>query len=219
MITSKRVAFPLAVAAHIVLLYVLSTFGGHLMRWKEINKPVSVTLILERPIAPIALRPQKQEVASASTPKNKFLAKSAEASTTPAPNSAPVSAPIVVETAAVAALPPVNSPGVSLAQSALNAIGKMDQDDRRSTRRGANVMSNSLEARLSSSIDKYAAVKAGTIDEHVYSDGRREERVHTLFGGVYCITFESPSNPTDGFDTMQRGLKPSVPHSCGHRFD
>ena len=105
-----------------------------------------------------------------------------------------------------------------MAQSALNAIGKMDRDERRATGSGANILSNSLAARMSAAIDKNAEAKAGTIDENIYPDGRREERIHTPFG-VVCITYESPSNPTDGFDTIQRGLKPSVPHTCGHRFD
>jgi hypothetical protein len=216
---SRRIALPLAVAVHILLLYALSKSGGHLFRLKDSSKPLSVTMILAPPRRVEAIRAKPQDVRPAQAPKPALAANNG-VPTPVAPTSAPATVLGVAQAKESAALPPIatTTGGISLTQSALNAIGKMDQDERRHARAGANVMSNSLEARLSGAIDKYAPVKAGTIDENVYPDGRREERIHSIFG-VYCITYESPSDPKDGFDTMQRGLKPSVPHSCGHRFD
>jgi hypothetical protein len=215
MMTSRRIALPLAIAVHILLLYALSKSGGHLFLEKETAKPLNIiTLILAHRMPVDAHSTKQQDAVPSLAPKHTTTM----ASVATAPISAPTATAVVVESKESATPQPVNTGAVSLTQSALNAIGKMDQDERRSAGRQANVMSNSLEARLSSSMDKYAPVKAGTIDENIYPDGRREERIHTPFG-VVCITYESPSNPVDGFDTMQRGYKPSVPHSCGHRFD
>jgi hypothetical protein len=215
MITSRRVAFLLAVAAHILLLYALSTFGHHPFRYTDFAKSFSVTIILPHPMPVGAASRSRQDVVPPNAAKP--MAKALVAAPAKAPSQLPP--PATVKTEEMAATSSIDANSISLTQSALNAVGKMDQEERRSTRSGANVMSNSLAARLSSSIDKYAPAKAGTIDENIYPDGRREERIHLPFGGVVCITYESPSNPVDGFDTMQRGLKPSVPHSCGHRFD
>ncbi|HXA48098.1 MAG TPA: hypothetical protein VNW52_10750 [Burkholderiaceae bacterium] len=213
MTTSKRAAFLLAITVHILLLYALSKSGGHLLRSNDASKPLFVTLFLPHPIAEAVPSPRKQEVPTRDVSKRTVVAHSV------APATAPAVAAIVVAPKEAATTPTANPNGALLAQSALNAIGKLDQDERRSAAAGANVMSNSLSARLTNAIDKHASAKAGAIDENIYPDGRREERVHTLFGGEYCITYESPSNPVDGFDIMQRGMKPSVPHSCGHRFD
>ncbi|HSY29442.1 MAG TPA: hypothetical protein VK832_18170 [Burkholderiaceae bacterium] len=208
MTPSKRIALPLAVAIHILLFYALGKFVGHPIRPAVTGNPLVVRLISILPVQSERIKATpslSQETASSRQPKRV------------AAMPLPLSVPVTVDTK-IAEPPQPNVSGGLLAQSALNAVGEIDRDERRTTGRGANILSNSLAARMSAAIDKNTTVKAGTIDENVYPDGRREERIHTPFG-VVCITYEAPSNPTDGFDTMQRGLQPSVPHTCGHRFD
>jgi len=208
MIASNRIALSLTVAVHILLLYALGKLGGHPIPVPAGGEPCAVNFIpmlptqLAKIIAPTPPRPEQALLAAS-----------------PHPATAPMSAAIAIETKVSETPAPVVAGAGLLAQSALNAIGKMDHEERRSSPGGSNLTSNSLGVRLSESINKNSAVPAGSIDENVYPDGRREERIHGPFGVDYCITYESPSNPTDGFDTMQRGLKPSVPHTCGHRFD
>lgn len=109
-------------------------------------------------------------------------------------------------------------------QSALSSIDEMVKADAPPGVATSRPGSNDLTLRMDANLAKAARVKAGTIDEQVREDGRREERVHTP-GGEYCMTFESPSDPKDGIDKMQWGLHPAgmsnsaSMHTCGHRFD
>jgi hypothetical protein len=214
MATSKRIALLLAVGIHILLLYMLGKLGAYpVVQVRASSEPLAVILVQMQPaqLMPIESHaPHRQEDAPSNPPKR---AGTVAAVIQSAPV-APTSAAIAVETKASA----VSGSGLFV-QSALNAVGKMVRDEGRSSGSGSNVMSNSLSARISASIDKNSTAPAGSIDENIYPDGRREERIHGPFGAIYCITFESPSDTKDGFDTMQRGLKPSVPHTCGHRFD
>jgi hypothetical protein len=113
----------------------------------------------------------------------------------------------------------------TFAQSALNSVGDMVRSDEAPKGTIPNGTTSVLAARMSEDLAKASPVKAGTIDEQVFEDGRREERVHTLGGSEYCVTFESPSDPRDGIDKMQYGLHPGgmsngmSMHTCGHRFD
>jgi|GEM_PF-5072661 len=118
------------------------------------------------------------------------------------------------------------SPGSStFTQSALNSVGAMVRKDELPMSERANTSGNAVAARMDRDLAKASPVKPGTIDEQVHEDGRREERVHTLNGAEYCMTFESPSDPKDGIDKMQYGLHPggmsnsASMHTCGHRFD
>ncbi len=110
-------------------------------------------------------------------------------------------------------------------QSALNSVGELVRSDEVPKGTPSNGSTSVLAARMSEDLAKSATVKPGTIDEQVHEDGRREERVHTLGGAEYCVTFESPSDPKDGIDKMQYGLHPAgmsngaSMHTCGHRFD
>lgn len=211
MTTSKRIALPIAVALHILLLYAFGKINAHLVQTKATGEPLVISLIPLLPTQSARVEPRPPHLAAA-TPR--VVPRSMQAA---APQAVAVPVPVTAETKA-AESPPANAGTGLLALAALNAVGKLDREERGGAAGGGDVMSNSLAARLSASIDKNAKVPAGTIDENIYPDGRREERVYTG-DAVYCITYESPSDPKDGFDTIQRGLKPSVPHTCGHRFD
>jgi hypothetical protein len=113
----------------------------------------------------------------------------------------------------------------SFVQSAISSVDELVRSDESPKATFSNGSANVLTTRMAESMAKGAPVKAGTIDEQVREDGRREERVHTLGGSEYCVTFESPSDPKDGIDKMQYGLHPGgmtngmSMHTCGHRFD
>jgi hypothetical protein len=216
--SSRRIAFPLAVLLHLMVFYMLSKQSFHTAQSQSDRPPLIVTLlpfIAPQPvIKPPEIAPQHESKAS---PVQTHVAKETH---TPQPITPSVAAPSTAPAQKLEVEPPTSQSGALLAQSALNAIGKIDQDERGGAGRGLGVSteSGSLGSRLSAAIDKHGAYKAGVIEEHVYPDGRREERIHTLLGD-YCITYESTSDPKDGFDTMQRGYQRSVPHTCGHRFD
>ena len=215
--SSRRIAFPLAVLIHLLIFYALSRQAVHIIQNHSDKPPLTVTLLpflapqVVTPKPPPAVQPRHE---SAAAPTRNRVAKESRA---PQPITPPLAQPVPKQAEPE---PPTSQSGALLAQSALNAIGKIDQEERGGAGHGLNLPTESttLGTRLSAAIDKHGAYRAGVIEEHVYPDGRREERVHTLLGD-YCITYESPGDPKDGFDTMQRGLKRSVPHTCGHRFD
>jgi len=222
--SSRRIAFPLAVLLHLLAFYLLSKQSMHVMPNTSDRPPLTVTLLpfLAPPVVvppPVVTPKQPQSLLrheNNAVPAQNSVVKEAhapQAITPPAALPVPSQKPSESE-------PPTAQSGALLAQSALNAIGKMDQDERGGAGHGLGLPAESgtLGSRLSAAIDKHGAFKAGVIEEHVYPDGRREERIHSIFGD-YCITYEAPANPTDGFDTMQRGIQHSVPHTCGHRFD
>lgn len=218
---SRRIAFPLAVLLHLAIFYVLSKQSIHVTHNQNDRQPLTITLLpfLAQPVTtpkPNLQPPSMPRQESNTAPAHHRVAKqlpATQAITPPAAVSVPSAKPTEPEA------PPEQS-GALLAQSALNAIGKIDQQERGGAGKGLGMSAESgaLGSRLSAAIDKHGAFKAGVIEEHVYPDGRREERIHSIFGD-YCITYESAGDPKDGFDTMQRGLRPSVPHTCGHRFD
>jgi hypothetical protein len=215
--SSRRIAFPLAILLHLMIFFVLSKHGTHVVQSQNDGPPLIVTLLpfvapqtISKPPAAVPHHESNAEPAKNHVVREMHVP---QPITAPAPLPVPTQKPVETE-------PPTTQSGASLAQSALNAIGKMDQDERGGAGRGLGLPAESgtLGSRLSAAIDKHGAYKAGVIEEHVYPDGRREERIHTIFGD-YCVTYESPSDPKDGFDTMQRGYQRSVPHTCGHRFD
>jgi hypothetical protein len=219
--SSRRFAFSLAVLLHLMLFYALSRQHSHVMQIVSERTPLTVTLlpflapptVMQKPPPPL-----HQESAPVSVPSR--VAKDTSASRPVAqaitrPVVQPPSTPTPPETAI-----PATPGSISIEQAALNAVGKMDKDERGGTGHGLGLPAESgtLGARLSAAIDKHGAFKAGAIEEHVYPDGRREVKVHTLLGD-YCLTYESIGDSKDGFDIMQRGAQRSVPHTCGHRFD
>jgi hypothetical protein len=115
--------------------------------------------------------------------------------------------------------------GSTFAQSALDSVDGIVRLDEKPKDPLLVTPGNMLAIRMAKGIEKAVPVAAGTIDEQVFEDGRREERVHTLGGQEYCVTFESPTDPKDGIDKMQYGLHPGAMsngmsmHTCGHRFD
>lgn len=217
MITSRRIALPLAVVIHLLLFYLISRQGMHIVLPKLSAEPLSITIFPIRPEPQTVVKaPTLPRQQAPSVTAQKRLAKevSAPQAVTPPPP------PIKPETSVPETVPAPSPNGTLLAQSALNAIGKMDKDERGGAGRGLALPAQpgTLEAKLSAAIDNHGAYRAGVIDEHFYPDGRREERIHTPFGD-YCVTYQSPSDPTDGVDTMQHGVQHSIPHTCGHRFD
>lgn len=220
--SSRRFAFALAVLLHLLFFYVLSKQHGHIVQNQNDRPPLTVSFLpflARQTEVPKPPSPQRHESESAPVQGGRVV----KAPHAPQPITLPATppvAPLNTKHDPEPEMHPVTPDATSLAQATLNAIGKMDRDERGGEGHGLALPAESgtLGSRLSAAIDKHGAYRAGMIEEHIYPDGRREERVHTLLGD-FCVTYESPDDPKNGVDVMQHGVQRSPPHSCGHRFD
>lgn len=205
----NKIALPLVVALNALTLSMAFTTDAFAADTAA-SQPSNATAATASTQVSASQAPPSQSTTAKTTPPKKSVAAN------PAPKTADTKP----------AKTPVASPGSgAFVQSALNSVDELVRSDGSPKGGNAKKSVNALGTHQTDDLVLTTPTKAGTIDEQVYEDGRREERVHTLGDSSYCVTFESPTDPKDGIDKMQYGLHPggmsngASIHSCGHRFD
>jgi len=211
------IALPLAIALHLLAFYALQKYWRMPLHLSIAPQALSVRLLTVLPSvsAPLEFVPKKMRAAE---PRQSKRAEAIEVDTLPETQAHEQKPSVASDRHLQLEQGRTNRPGaISLTQSAIVGALQIDRVDQKGERNLMKLAPKTVQTQLAANIEKAGKPRLGSIEEVVLPSGGRETKAN--WGPLsYCVSYDSPSNNTDGKDMIQNGMQMET-HICGHHFD